>query len=61
MDQRRTHPYFKPALPGVVEAAARHGSSIEGKAVGYVMERLLIIWYQLHRLRVRRVGPHPLF
>jgi hypothetical protein len=55
--QRRTDPFLEKEIVADASAAAVNGSKVKGKAVGYVAERLFIIWYMLNELTVRRRGP----
>lgn len=54
LEHRNDYAYLRNPVPVSVENA--FSSSCRGKNVGYVMERLFIIWYMTLNLKIRQLG-----
>ncbi len=59
LDHRDDYDYLRNPTPAPIKSNL--SSSGRGKNVGYVMERLFIIWYMMLSLKIRRLGPFPRF
>ena len=57
LEHQSEDPFLNQRVPGDEQMAARNGSEVSGKAVGYVMERLFILWYMGNGLKPGAVGP----
>lgn len=54
---QQNDPFLSQRVPGDAEVAAQNGSDVTGKAVGYTMERLFILWYMQNNLKPAMLGP----
>lgn len=59
LEHRDDYAYLMNPNPAPFESDLN--SSCQGKNVGYVMERLFIIWYMNSNLKMRKLGPQPCF
>ncbi|MDP2875353.1 MAG: hypothetical protein Q8O00_04155, partial [Holophaga sp.] len=58
---RNDYDFLRNPLPRQVLDHERLSSSNQGKNLGYVVERLFILWYINSNLKIKRIGPPPRF